>query len=84
MTPASEDITVEAALKELREMFPSEMNLGIERSGGDGYVAAHGKLVINREFWTVHYRLITIIGRGVTLSEAMTQARQWKAEQSER
>lgn len=80
----SDELTVESALKELREMFPGEMNLGIDRTGGDGYIANHGRIELRREYWTVHRKAIEIIGRGPTLSEAMAQARTYRHRSQQR
>lgn len=81
MTDTVAEMSVESALNELREMFPGEMNLGINRSGGDGYIAQRGRMVIRREFWTIHRKVFEIIGRGLTLNDAMNKARAWKEQQ---
>ena len=73
-------LAIETAAR-VREMFPGEMNIGIDRSGGDGYIAAHGRLHLRREWWSIHRKAIEIIGRGPTLSEAMAQVRKWHSEQ---
>jgi len=68
-----DELTVEAALKELREMFPTgyiQISQGIDRNG-DRYFAFEGA---SKDRWTPKVC-------EATLEEVLAQVRKWKAQQ---
>lgn len=66
-------LTVEAALQELREMFPG----GCPRIDFSDYRNIGGSLVVNVIAGGLE------LGHAATLKEAMDQSRQWHKEQSQ-
>lgn len=76
----ADELTVESALIELREMFPQAMALSVERrvhDFKDAGVIEEWDICVNR-FWIGDKRPQVSIS---TLSEAMAHVRSWKAAQ---
>lgn len=73
--------TVEQALAELREIFPGVF---VEAQTGDG-ASWHPAWPVEPREHIYHYALVTVEDkqvRAVTLNEAMTEIREWHAEQA--
>ena len=72
-----QEMTVEQALAELREMFPSDYWIRIDQSAFD-QPAANERIVYQA---TISIDKLNKDFEGATLSEAMAQVREWKAKQ---
>ena len=75
---AEVEITVEAALAELREMFP---NASYELDISDFYGVAADRSAYHYQEFAVYLGLSKIGGTSATLTDCMAQVRAWKSTQ---